>query len=324
MFSKIGRIIMKREKIFLSRITLSTSFVLLVIFSIGCQEPPPKKEVVQVPTYPSLRQSFDRDLQQALETALKKEFRGEYKRAVKNKKAAFVVVDLTKLQQPRVACVNPDVMMYAASLPKIAILLGAFVKIERGEITLNDETRAGLIRMIRKSSNADATAILTRVGFEDLAEILQSQRYRLYDPEYNGGLWVGRDYSRGPVWKRDPLHNISHGATAIQVARFYYLAMTGRLISEQYLTDFAEIMSEPGIQHKFVKGLKRANPDAEIYRKSGTWKDFHADSGVIVDKKAGYQYIIVALMEHPKGADIIARFAAVVDEMMVRSHPVLN
>jgi beta-lactamase class A len=100
--------------------------------------------------------------------------------------------------------------------------------------------------------------------------------------------------------------------------------MTGRLISEQYLSEFAEIMSEPGIQHKFVKGLKRANPDAEIYRKSGTWKNFHADSGVIVDKKAGYQYIIVALMEHPKGAEIITRFAAVVDDMMVRSHPVSN
>jgi beta-lactamase class A len=315
---------MKREKFILSRKTLFTTLALLVIFSTGCQEPPPKKEVVQVPTYPSLRQSFDQDFYQSLDTALKKEFQGEYKRAVENKKAAFAVVDLTNLQQPRVACINPDVMMYAASLPKIAILLGAFVKIERGEMLLNDETRAGLVRMIRKSSNEDATAILTRVGFEELAEILQSQRYRLYDPEHNGGLWVGRDYSGGPVWKRDPLHNISHGATAIQVARFYYLAMTGRLISEQYLSDFVEIMSEPGIQHKFVKGLKRANPDAEIYRKSGTWKDFHADSGVIVDKKAGYQYIIVALMEHPKGADIIARFAAVVDEMMARSHPVSN
>ena len=313
---------MIREKIFLPRLTLSAALVVVLIFSIGCQDFPPEK--VQVPLYPTLRESFDQDFHHALETNLKQEFRGEYKRAVKNKKAAFVVVDLTNLQQPRVAGVNPDVMMYAASLPKIAILLGAFVKIERGEMLLNDETRAELIRMIRKSSNEDATAILNRVGFEDLAGILQSQRYRLYDPQQNGGLWVGRDYSGGPVWKRDPLHNISHGATAIQVARFYYLAMTGRLISDQYLSDFAEIMSAPGIQHKFVKGLKKANPDAEIYRKSGTWKAFHADSAVIVDKKAGYQYIIVALMEHPKGADIIARFAALVDEMMVRFHPVSN
>ena len=70
------------------------------------------------------------------------------------------MVDITDLQHPKVAGVNPDVMLYAASLPKIAILLGAFVKIERGELPLNDETRAELTRMIRKSSNKDATAVL--------------------------------------------------------------------------------------------------------------------------------------------------------------------
>ena len=63
--------------------------------------------------------------------------------------------------------------------------------------------------------------------------------------------------------------------------------------------------------NKFVKGIRKANPDAEIYRKSGTWKAFHADSGVVVDKERGYQYIIVALMEHSKGADGLVRFAAV-------------
>jgi beta-lactamase class A len=199
--------------------------------------------------------------------------------------------------------------------------LGAFVKIERGEMPLNNETRAELTRMIRKSSNKDATAALNRVGIENLADILQSEKYRLYDPKHNGGMWVGRDYSRGPIWKRDPLHNISHGATAMQVARFYYLAVTGRLVSEQYFADLAEIMSKPGIQHKFVKSIKKSNPDAAFfYRKSGTWKAFHADSGVIADKEKGYRYIIVALMEHPEGADGLARFAAVVDETMASMH----
>jgi beta-lactamase class A len=175
--------------------------------------------------------------------------------------------------------------------------------------------------MIRKSSNKDATAALNRVGIENLADILQSEKYRLYDPKHNGGLWVGRDYNRGPIWKRDPLHNISHGATAMQVARFYYLAVTGRLVSEQYFADLAEIMSKPGIQHKFVKSIKKSNPDAAFfYRKSGTWKAFHADSGVIADKENGHQYIIVALTEHPEGADGLARFAAVVDETMDSMH----
>jgi len=306
----------KKYKIFL--LAFATPMIVVLLLIISCRELPPEK--AQAPTYPSLWESFDPDFNRALETALKKEFQGEYRQAVENKKAAFVVVDITDLQHPKVAGVNPDVMLYAASMPKIAILLGAFVKIESGEMSLDDETRSELTRMIRKSSNEAATAVLKRVGIENLAEILQSDKYRLYDPEHNGGLWVGRDYSGGPLWRRDPLNNISHGATAMQAARFYYLAVTGRLVSEQYFDDLAEIMSNPGIQHKFVKGIKKSNPDAEIYRKSGTWKKFHADSGVIVDKDRGYQYIIVALVEHPKGADGLARFAAVVDETLDSLH----
>ena len=292
--------------------------MVFLLLGIGCRDFSPEKD--QGPTYPLLRENVDQDFQKALETALKNEFRGEYKHAVENKKAAFVVVDITDLQHPKTAGVNSDVMLYAASLPKIAILLGAFVRIERGEVSLNDETRAELTRMIRNSSNKDATAVLHRIGIENLAEILQSEKYRLYDPKHNGGLWVGRDYSGGSLWKGDPLNNISHGATAMQVARFYYLAETGRLVSEQYVVDFIEIMSRPGIQHKFVKGIQKSNPEAEIYRKSGTWKEFHADSGVIVDKENGYQYIIVALVEHSKGADGLARFAAVVDATLDRMH----
>jgi beta-lactamase class A len=43
--------------------------------------------------------------------------------------------------KPRVAEVNGDVMPYAASLPKIAIALGAFVQMERGKMTMDDNTR---------------------------------------------------------------------------------------------------------------------------------------------------------------------------------------
>ena len=268
------------------------------------------------PDYPSLWERTDEDFQEALAIALRQEFRGQYKQAVDDKKVALVVVDITDLKNPKVASVNPDVMLYAASLPKIAILLGAFVQIERGEMTFNDETRAAMTRMIRNSTNKDATDILNQVGFENLAQILQSDKYRLYDLQRNGGLWVGRDYSGGPRWKGDPLHNISHGATAMQAARFYYLAETGRLVSDQNYGDFVEIMSKPGIGHKFVKGVQKSNPEAEILRKSGTWKNFHADSGIIVNKAEGYKYIIVALVEHPAGNDGLARFAMVVDQTM--------
>ena len=312
---------MKRNKYKILPLTLAVSLILLLTLSAGNRNSP-RSEKTQIPTYPSLRECFDQNFYQAMETALKQEFRGEYRRAIENKKAAFVIVDITDLHHPKAAGVNLDVMLYAASLPKIAILLGAFVQIEHGAMPFNEEIRNQMTRMIRNSSNKAATAVLNRIGIENLAEILQSEKYRLYDPQHNGGLWVGRDYSGNPVWKRDPLHNISHGATAFQVARFYYLAVTGRLVSERYAADFAEIMSKPGIQHKFVKGIKKSNPQAEIQRKSGTWKEFHADSGIISNKENGYKYIIVALVEHPKGADALARFATVVDDAMDRMNRV--
>ena len=309
---------MQRRKNNTLHLALPVLLIALLILISGCRDFIPEK--AQVSEYPLLRESFDTDFQEALAIALKNEFRGQYSQAVDHKKVGFVVVDITDLKQPKTAGVNSDVMLYSASLPKIAILLGAFAQIERGEMTLDDETRAELTRMIRNSSNPAATNILNRVGIENLAEILQSEKFRLYDTKYNGGLWVGRDYSGGPQWKRDPLNHISHGATAMQTARFYYLLETGRLVSEQYYADFVEIMSKPGIRHKFVKGIQKSKPDAEILRKSGTWKEFHADSGVIFDRENGYKYIIVALAEHPQGNDGLARFAAVVDATMDRIH----
>lgn len=261
--------------------------------------------------YPSLWDSFDPTLEKALEAALREEASEEFWQVVERKKVGIAVVDITDLDDPKVAAINGDVMMYAASLPKIAILLGALVQIERGDMELNDETRASLTRMIRNSSNKDATAILNRVGFENLADLLQSERFRLYDPKHNGGLWVGRDYGGGRVWKRDPLHGISHGATAMQAARFYYLGVTGRLVAPELRSEVREIMSRPAIKHKFVKGLAAANPEAAIYRKSGTWRQFHADSGVIVAK--GHRYIVAALAEHPRGAEGMAKLIGLVD-----------
>jgi beta-lactamase class A len=106
----------------------------------------------------------------------------------------------------------------------------------------------------------------------------------------------------------------------MQAVRFYYLAETGRLVSSEYFDDLVEIISKPTIQHKFVKGIRKTKPNAKFLRKSGTWKGFHADSGVICDTENGYKYIIVALVEHPQGSEGLARFAAVVDQVMDSRH----
>ncbi len=300
--------------------TISFSILIAIsVLTFACAKPAVQK--VPVTQYPLLRDSTDDLFEQALDGALRAEFGLEFWKTVDAKKASIVVVDITEINRPLVAAINGDEMMYAASLPKIAILLGAFVKIEEGDMVLDEQTRMTLTRMIRKSSNQAATDTLKRVGFENLSNILQSERYRLYDRQYNGGLWVGRDYSGGPVWKRDPLHNISHGATAMQVARFYYLLATDRLVSGGLNHEMREMLSKPGIQHKFVKGLKD-RADAEVYRKSGTWKHFHADSGIIVREK--HKYIVVALTEHARGAEGLTRLIIAVDDMMERLRPEIS
>jgi len=264
--------------------------------------------------YPLLRESFEAGLQGELERELD---RLGFARAIADKRLAVAMVDITDLEEPRLAAVNGDEMVYAASLPKIAILLGAFVEIERGRLELDPSTRESLTQMIRVSSNVEATRMLNRVGKNRLLEILQSEAYRLYDPLVNGGLWVGKEYGKSPAYRRDPLHNLSHGATAIQAARFYYLLETGQLVSPALTRQMKAMLGNPGIKHKFVKGLAGL-PGVRIYRKSGSWRQWHSDSALV---EAGpYRYIVVGLAAHPEGGEWLARLIRPLHHLVVPRH----
>jgi beta-lactamase class A len=256
--------------------------------------------------FPPLRESLDPNLQHGVEKSIAAL---GLRPAVEGKKLAVALVDITDPSAPRYAALNGDEMLYAASLPKIAILLGAFVQIERGEMALTPETSNSLTRMIRVSSNAEATRMLNRVGKRELIDILTSDRFRLYDPAHNGGLWVGKEYGKSPAYRRDPLHNLSHGATALQTARFYYLLETHRIVPADLSRRMKAMLGKPGIRHKFVKGLSDY-PGVRIYRKSGSWRQWHADSAIV---EAGeHKYIAVALAADPQGSAwlpaIIRRF----------------
>jgi beta-lactamase class A len=238
-------------------------------------------------------------------------------RTIDNGKLALTLVDISDLQNPRVASLNGDRMMYAASLPKIAILLGAFEKIANGQMSLDEKTKQQLIRMIRVSSNSDATAMLQKVGKQDLAQILSSDRYKLYDSQHNGGLWVGKDYASAGVWRRDPIHNLSHGATTMQVARFYYMLESGQLVNPSASQKMKAILGNPGISHKFVGGLQEHQPNAKIFRKSGSWRNFHADSAII--EHQGARYIAVALMEDKRGGHWLKKLIMIMDQLVDQS-----
>lgn len=261
-----------------------------------------------------LKSSGDSQLQQALEELVDQQ---DLSSAIKAKELAVVLAIVTDPGNPRLAELNGRNMVYAASLPKIAILLGAAVAIDEGRLELDDELQTDLVDMIRFSCNACATKVLEMVGREELINILQSPEYNFYESNGTGGLWVGKDYGPGAAYQRDPLSNLSHGATAFQAARFYYKLNNGTLVSPEQSRMMLEVLSKPGIPHKFVKGLE-AYPDLEIYRKSGTWKTYHADSALI--RRDGLAYIIVALANNPKGTAWIEGLAGPLHELAVSSN----
>src|SRR3954462_5413862 len=60
---------------------------------------------------------------------------------------------IVDLRNPRLAVVRPDTMMYAASLPKIAILLAYFAFHPEAATSPNQATRRELGLMIKASDN---------------------------------------------------------------------------------------------------------------------------------------------------------------------------
>jgi beta-lactamase class A len=79
-----------------------------------------------------------------------------------------------------------------------------------------------------------------------------------------------------------------------------------------------QVLSKPGIHHKFVKGLS-GRPGVEIFRKSGSWKNTHADSALV--ESHGKRYVLVGIAEHHDGGEWLARLAAPLHDLIVPPAP---
>lgn len=228
-----------------------------------------------------------------------------WKKLIKQKRMAVGVVDLSNPDQAKFASVNGNYMMYAASLPKIAILLAAEDAIDKKELKETDQVKSDLRLMISKSNNQAATRMIDRLGFKKIQSALTDPLYKFYDKNNGGGLWVGKRYAKGGSTNRESLKNLSHAATVNQVCRYYYMLANGELVSRDRSKIMLDILENPGLHHKFVNTLDKIAPDATLYRKSGSWKDYHSDSVLVWDTDPARRYIIFALINDPSGELII-------------------
>lgn len=248
-----------------------------------------------------LQKLFDSSLQSELVRQLN---RDEHLRAlIRSKKMAVGLVDLRDRSHIKFARVNGDEMMYAASLPKIAILLASMDAIQAKELPESAEIMADLRLMISKSNNEASTRMIDRLGYEKIESVLCDPRYMLYDKSCGGGLWVGKRYASAGRRYPDPLKNLSHAASATQVCRFYYMLINGQLVNYQRSKQMLDIMVDPALHHKFVNTLDRKTPRAKLFRKSGSWENFHSDSILVWGPRR--RYILVGLVEDPDGEQIL-------------------
>ncbi|GJM44949.1 MAG: hypothetical protein DHS20C21_17910 [Gemmatimonadota bacterium] len=232
---------------------------------------------------------------------------------VRRKQLAIGVIDLREQDEIRFARINGRVPLYAASMAKLGVLLAAEEAIEDGVLTDTPEVRKDLNDMIRISSNSAATRMIDRVGLDRIEASVR--RWGLYDETRGGGLWVGKRYGRSQDRRGDPVANLSHGANVVQVCRFYYLLATGRLVSRATSGRMLQDLVNPGLHHKFVASLDASAPNAQVYRKSGTFREWHSDS-VLVWGDTWRRYVLVAMVQDSKGEQILRELVPKIEAVL--------
>jgi len=249
----------------------------------------------------------DAELQGALESL---DARLRARHGLTSEQAAAGVLDLRTL---RLAMVRPDRIDYAASVPKIAILLAWFHLHPEAASHLDARTRHELGLMIKVSDNAIAAKYSQQLGLKRIQQVLDA--YGFYDAAHGGGIWLGKHYGKSSERYGDPVAGQSHAATVRQLLRFYLMLEKGRLVSPEASRTMRDIFASPDIAHlddKFVKGL--AGRDVRVLRKSGWWEDWFHDSAIVTGPDR--HYILVALTHHPNGDAYLADFAAAVDDLL--------
>lgn len=299
-------------------------FILLILL-FSCQAKgqklvsnPKAKSEISIPfnhnqsTIKPLLSLVDIELENKLKTSLNAD--PKFKKLLSQKKMAIGLVVLNDTSNIKYARINGQVEMYAASLPKIAILLSTMDALEKGEIEDSEALRQDMRLMIARSNNVSSTRLIDLLGYEKIESVLTDPQYKLYDEENGGGLWVGKRYAKTGKRYPDPLHGISHAANVTQVCRFYYLLINGKLVSYEKSKEMLEIMENPEIHHKFVNSMESIAPKAKLFRKSGSWRDYHSDSILVwgPDRK----FILVALAEDPEGEILLRQLVFKIEKIL--------
>lgn len=167
---------------------------------------------------PPLINLADRNFQKTLEYRLSQN--KTWQKLIREQKMTVGLVDLSDPGHMIFVRINGSEMMYAASLPKVAVLPAAFHCFEYEGLEQTPGIMADLALMIRKSNNQASTRVIETITLQRIQQILMMPQYGFYDQDHGGGLWVGKKYAKTDCRLPDPLKGLSHAATATRCADF--------------------------------------------------------------------------------------------------------
>ena len=170
---------------------------------------------------------YDTPVDPALQAKLERldtRLRGKF--GMTTNQTAVGVLDLNTL---RLAMIHPDRGEYAASVPKIGILLAYFELHPEAATNLDEQTRRELGLMAKASDNAMAAKFSREMGLKQIQAVLNA--YHFYDTNHGCGIWVGKHYGKGDERYGDPLGDNSHAATVRQLLRYFLMLEQGKLVS---------------------------------------------------------------------------------------------
>lgn len=213
------------------------------------------------------RASYTRDIDSRLETHIDAYIKDLRKQGYLSgsDETSFVVYDID--HDRKVASINQDQRVMAASTIKVFVMLAYFDQIEAGKIREQHEDDSLLRKMVQKSSNSATNKLLKKIGGPRRVERILRAGYPYFD-ETDIVEYIPKD---GRTYRNT--------TSAHDLNIFYNQLWRGRLPATQRMKMYLAL---PG-RDRIFKGTCIPS-GVRVYNKTGTVYGLVADSGIIVMK----------------------------------------
>ncbi len=250
---------------------------------------------------------------------------------------SLAVLDISE-NKASIAHINGDNFIYPASFYKIYVAAVILGEIEKGKFSLWDSIICTGKNIVDKSKELPEPSPLISEGDSGTINYLLDLMITRSDntsanflidiatrPEINRFItangWNGSEVTRKFLKRKyeDPGYDTIRGTQtcAIHAVEFFYKVYTNSLISPWVSQQLMSFLGRQLDKTKLALGLPS---NAMMYHKTGWWRYWTADAGIILSGKSKYILAIFLPIEMAKAVPIIKTISSSVHDFMQRRH----